>query len=171
MLDKYLVLRQHSKAAPVFTLGIANNYPPPSHIIIENLTVRDTEMGLRAAFSYPQLDQLYLTFPGSTFFEHVLKQYLLLCCFLCRIGYCFASFWRTGIVWIKETGQKEPHTFWCIQNPGQSTATNCLSIQRRETRGFVPAVMIGWGTGLRIWRGELFFIKSLPLPTKSNRVL
>lgn len=68
MLDKYLVIRQHSKSAPVFTLDIADNYPLPNHIIIENIAGRDTEMGSSVAFFYPQLDQLYLKFLSNRIF-------------------------------------------------------------------------------------------------------
>lgn len=77
-------IRQHCKSAPVFTLDRAGNYPLPNHIITENITGMDTEMGSATAFSYPQLDQLYLKFLMIAFLKCTK---IVLYYFLCKIGH------------------------------------------------------------------------------------
>jgi len=82
VLDKYLVIRQHSKSAPVFTLDIADNYPLPNHITVENITGRGTEMGSSTTFSYPQLDQLDLKFLSIPFLKMYWNDILFFIVFL-----------------------------------------------------------------------------------------
>lgn len=108
MSDKYLAIRQHSKSASVYTLDIADNYPLPNHIIIENITGRDTEMGSSTptyAFSYPQLDQLHLTFLSKYTFKNCIK---IIPCSLWVLlqDWTLLDFLLGDGNWIKEIGQK-----------------------------------------------------------------
>lgn len=94
-----------SGSTPVFTLDIADNYPLHKHIIIENRTGKDTEMGSSTAFSYPQLDQLHLKLLNQYTFKKYIK-IILHSLWLLLQDWTLLDFLLGDGNWIKEIGKK-----------------------------------------------------------------
>lgn len=150
--DKYLAIRQHSRSSPVFTLDIADNYPLPNHIIIENITGRDTEMGSSIptyAFSYPQLDQLHLTFSSKYTFKNCIK--IIPCSsWVLLQDWTLLDFLLGDGNWIKEIGQKNLHIFGIFVILDRMQLQIICIYKIRRLVFFVPAVMFGHN-----WKVEL----------------
>lgn len=132
-------------------------------------------MGSSTAFSYPQLDQLYLNFLSIPFLKKCIK--IISCSLLFSLQDQTLFYFLLGDrnCLDQRNRSKNPMLFGLFKTLGRMQLQ--ITSPYKEMRlAFLSQLswldITGRGTvGLRIQRGELFVVKSLPLPTKSESLV